>query len=121
MKGITGNWQDARGNPASYGRLHAYLNQDAVALSANQIVPRNVWFQLDIQGALQEEARIWANDELSPDDNTYYRFAVLDLGGGVIWGPEYFIIKGNAPIDFNSLVPSGGFPPVFDVTPKVDL
>lgn len=115
MKPITGNWQDARGNPASFGKLYGYLNQDAVALTANQIVPRQVYFQLDIQGALQDDAQIWANDELSPA-TTYYRFAVLDLGGGLIWGPEFLVLGGTGPIDFDTLVPTGGIPPVFTVS-----
>lgn len=112
MKLITGVWTDARGNPASHGKLFAYLNQDAVAIASNQIVPRQTCFQLDIQGELGPDARIWANDELSPV-STYYRFAVLDLGGGMVWGPEFMVLAGDAPLDFDSLVPIGGIPPVF--------
>lgn len=114
MKQIIGQWQDARGNPASNGRLFGYLNQDAVALSSNQIVPKQVFFQLDIQGALGPDATIWANDELSPE-TTYYRFAVEDLGGGLVWGPQFFILEGAAPLDFDKLVPTNGMPPVFDI------
>ena len=111
MKQIIGSWQDLRGNPASHGRLYAYLNQDAVASSASQIVPREVFFYLDHLGALTEGSALWANDELSPS-NTFYRLVVTSLGGGVIWGPEYLVLAGAEPIDLTTIVPGGGLPPV---------
>ena len=110
MKQITGIWQDARGNMAAYGVLHAQLNQDANVVDATQTAPRSVVFPLDISGDLASSAQIWANDELTPS-GTYYTLAVCAYGGGVIWGPVRLVISGTAPINLNAMIPVSTIPP----------
>jgi hypothetical protein len=110
VKFITGIWQDARGNLAQWGKLHLKLNQDAVVKNTNQVAPREVSFALTQQGALKSDARVWANDELSPD-GTYYTATVTAFGGGLIWGPQWIIISGPDPVNINALLPILTIPP----------
>jgi hypothetical protein len=104
MKNIFGQWRDPRGNVAASGRLHLKLNQDAVIYSIAQAAPREVSFALDRNGALFPDARLWANDELKPA-GTYYTTTVTEAGGGVIWGPQQFMISGLEPINLGGIVP----------------
>jgi hypothetical protein len=106
MKEITGSWQDARGNFASYAHVNFKLNQDATAIGSGRVVPKEVYFWLNVMGKLTD-AEIWANDELEPA-GTYYRMTVTTLSGGVIAGPETLILEGPSPIDLNALVPLPG-------------
>lgn len=107
MKTITGTWQDGAGVAIAYGTLSLKLNQDAVVTGTSQISPRNIAFTLTNTGAIAASTTIWANDELSPT-GTFYALTVMDSGGGVVYGPEYFSIAGASPINLNNLVPVGG-------------
>jgi hypothetical protein len=110
MKRITGVWQDPKGNLIAYGVLHAKLNQDATVISTGQAAPRNVEFQLDINGALRPGAQIWGNDELLPS-GTYYTLVVTAYGGGVVWGPVLLALTGTSPINISAIVPVSTIPP----------
>lgn len=105
MKIIKGSFQDSRGNAISHGRVHFHLNETALVFGTGRVSPRDVEFQLDVQGELKDDAQIWANDELNPA-GTYYRMAVEALGGGVVAGPEFIAIQGTSPINLNTLIPS---------------
>jgi hypothetical protein len=109
MKTIIGNWSDPSGKVANWGKLFLVLNQDALTY-AGQVAPREVSFQLDVNGSLPAGCRIWANDELTPT-GTYYRVTVTSQGGGVIWGPRWMILSGLDPIDLNAIVPLVTVPP----------
>jgi hypothetical protein len=107
LKTITGNWQDPQGVNASFGILSLKLSQDAVVIGTSQIAPRNIAFTLTTLGAIPANTQIWANDELNPI-GTFYALTVMDSGGGVIYGPEFFSISGASPINLNNIVPVGG-------------
>jgi len=115
MKQIYGSWQDARGNRAANGQLHFSLNQDAVIVTIAHAAPREVNFQLDKTGALMAGSQIWGNDELSPN-GTYYTSTVTAQGGGVIWGPQWFVISGSSPINLSRILPIKMIPPTSQVT-----
>lgn len=106
MKTITGSWQDPSGAAIAYGILSLKLSSDAVVVATSQIAPRNIQFTLDSTGAIPAATQIWANDELNPS-STFYALAILEQGGGVVYGPEYFTIAGASPINLNTLVPAG--------------
>jgi hypothetical protein len=107
LKTIVGNWQDPQGVNASFGILSLKLSQDAVVIGTSQIAPRNIAFTLTTLGAIPPTTQIWANDELNPV-GTFYALTVMDSGGGVIYGPEFFNISGASPINLNNIVPVGG-------------
>lgn len=106
MKVISGSWQDPAGNAIAFGIISLKLNQDAVVVSTTQVAPRIIQFTLDSTGAIPANTQIWANDELSPT-GTFYALTIMEQGGGVIYGPEYFVIAGASPINLNQLVPVG--------------
>lgn len=106
MKTITGTWVDPGGNAIAFGIISLKLNQDATVVSTNQIAPRIIQFTLTSAGAIPANTQIWANDEISPN-GTFYALTIMEQGGGVIYGPEYFTIAGASPININTLVPTG--------------
>ena len=106
MKTITGTWQDPAGNPIAFGILSLKLSQDAVVVATSQIAPRIIQFTLTSNGAIPANTQIWANDEINPT-NTFYALTIMEQGGGVIYGPEFFEIAGASPINLNTLIPLG--------------
>jgi hypothetical protein len=91
MKSLTVKFKDALGNPLRNGRCFLKLSQDSVALSDAQIAPSLISIQLDVNGAATQLC--YFNDELSPA-NTTYQITALEVGGGLVYGPESFSITG---------------------------
>lgn len=106
-KVITGTWVDPQNAGIAFGVLSLKLNQDAVVTATSQIAPRIIQITLTSAGAIPANTSIWANDELNPA-GTFYQLTVMEVGGGVVYGPEYFTISGASPINLNNIVPTGG-------------
>jgi len=106
LKTITGTWVSPEGAAIAFGTISLKLNQDAVVVSTSQIAPRIVQFTLTSAGAIPANTQIWCNDEVSPS-GTFYALTIMEQGGGVVYGPEYFTIAGSSPIDLTQLVPTG--------------
>lgn len=71
-------------------------------------------FQLDQNGQLPPNTQIWYNDELTPA-GTAYKVSILAAGGGLVYGPQFFILAGASPSSVDNMFPStiGGSVPVF--------
>lgn len=115
MKVISGGFQNSDGTPVAFGRMYLTLTQDAAAIGGPSVAGGStVSFKLDANGQLPSNAEIWYNDELTPA-GTAYQVSVVAAGGGLLYGPEYFIFAGTSPSNVGGMFPSifGGSVPVF--------
>lgn len=107
MKQITGTFQDAAGNPIAGGKLYLKISNDAVAPNAAQVSRVLTAITLDGTGSIPAGTQIWFNDEVLPNGTTY-TVAVVQAGGGLVWGAENISIAGASPQSLNNAVPAGG-------------
>lgn len=102
MKVCTGTFQDALGSPLIGAKVWFRLSQDAIASGTAVVAPAIVSGTTDGTGVLS--VSLYFNDELSPA-NTTYDVAVVQAGGGLVWGAEKIFING-ASFNLNTAVPT---------------
>jgi hypothetical protein len=87
------NFQDAGGNPLSYGTVTFTLNTDAVTITGQQInAGRVVSFTLDVNGNLT--GSIWPTDQMTADSispNTTYRVKAYTAEGQLCFEQDMVI------------------------------
>lgn len=102
MKTVTGTFQDSLGNPLIGAKVWFRLSQDAIASGTAVVAPAIVSGTTNGTGVLS--VSLYFNDELSPA-NTTYAVAVVQAGGGLVWGAENIFING-ASFNLNTAVPT---------------
>ena len=90
---LTMNFQDAGGNPLSYGTVTFTLNTDAVTITGQQInAGRVVSFTLDVNGNLS--GPLWPTDQMTADSispNTTYRVKAYTDNGQLCFEQDMVI------------------------------
>jgi len=90
---LTMNFQDAGGNPLSYGNVTFTLNTDAVTITGQQInAGRVVSFTLDVNGNLF--GPLWPTDQMTSDSispNTTYRVKAYTAEGQLCFEQDMVI------------------------------
>ena len=103
-----GPFISSNGRPYAAGSLYARPSNETVAAGAGQISYQEVLLGvLDNQGnlPLSANARLWANDTLTPS-GTVYALRVTDTNGAPVYGPVNYYISGNSPVNLGVFVPT---------------
>src|SRR5882757_4321057 len=80
-----GMFQDAEGNPLSFGYLTVRLNTDAVSNTGEQISAGIVVkVPLNVSGFIDGAAQFWPNSQLTPS-NTVYVIKAYTARGQLVW------------------------------------
>jgi hypothetical protein len=104
MKQITGSFKNPDGSPVAKGKVYFTLTVPTTVGSAQLTTDVPVVFQLDSNGTLPVNAQLWFSDEMS--QLILYSVSVLAAGGGLVYGPEYYLLIGPGPLNVSTLVPS---------------
>lgn len=78
-------FQDADGNPVSFGRVLVNLSEDATTPASTQIGAASVAvINLDVNGAVIGSPLVWPNAELNPTDSVYVYSVYSQVGNEIV-------------------------------------
>jgi hypothetical protein len=88
-----GNFQAANGVPLAGGYVTFRLNMDAMAGDSQISAGRIVTFPLDANGNLS--GYIWPNDQMTPNDTSYFAKAYT-AQGQLVWESQLYITSNSS-------------------------